>query len=499
MTKEFFETLSEDFSHLLDQPDDYNVSLEIGEEPNIKIFKTHSVILRARCSYFRAALSNEWVRKEDEKFVFKKSNISCTVFEIILRYIYSGKALLEQLEGSEILDLITASDELFLNELFDYSQEYLIEYKAEWVRQNLVHALQVAFRHDACISLQNFCFGLVNENAWALFQSEEFISIDEMVLISLLKRDDFSVEEIDIWNFVINWGIKQTPSILERDISKWTFEDFTLLGTTLRNLIPFIRLYQITSKDFYHRVWPFEKILNKDLKEGLLSFYLTQESPKHGSLPEPRILQKNIDSEIISYNHAALIASWISRNNPQSLSDLYSHLNLTSTYFDTKDLKIIDKGIKVPYRLRLIYRASRDGFNFDSFHKHVDNKGPAVVFIKIGNKYSECIGGYNPVGWYSYGSYIATGDSFIFCLPLNEDGSHQNNHKISRIRPYFIDGAIFDTSNHGACFGYGDIWFGNRERPRYGSCTRVYYENTIRDTENEFYAEEMEVFQVLEN
>ncbi|KAF0528901.1 kelch-like protein 17 [Gigaspora margarita] len=250
-----------------------------------------------------------------------------------------------------------------------------------------------------------------------------------MVLISLLKRDDFSVEEIDIWNFVINWGIKQTPSILERDISKWTFEDFTLLGTTLRNLIPFIRLYQITSKDFYHRVWPFEKILNKDLKEGLLSFYLTQESPKHGSLPEPRILQKNIDSEIISYNHAALIASWISRNNPQSLSDLYSHLNLTSTYFDTKDLKIIDKGIKVPYRLRLIYRASRDG----------------------------------------------------------------------RIRPYFIDGAIFDTSNHGACFGYGDIWFGNRERPRYGSCTRVYYENTIRDTENEFYAEEMEVFQVLEN
>ncbi|CAG8618324.1 6769_t:CDS:2 [Cetraspora pellucida] len=417
---------------------------------------------------------------------------------------YSGKALLGQLEGSEILDLITATDELFLNELFNYSQEYLIEHRVEWLRQNLVHALQVAFRHDGCVSLQNFCLGLVNENAWALFQSEEFISIDEVVLMSLLKRDDFSVEEIDVWNFLINWGIEHTPSILERDISKWTFEDFKLLRTTLCNLLPFVRLFQITSKDFYHKVWPFEKILQEDLKEGLLSFYLTKELPKHVPLLEPRILKKNIDSEIISYNHAALITSWINRKQPQSQFGLYSqNFNLTKsssspTYFDIKDFRIKDKGAHVPYRLRLIYRASRDGFTFDSFHKHVDNKGPAVVFIKIGSNYSECIGGYNPVGWYSYGSYIATGDSFIFYLPLNEDESH-NSHKISRIRPYFIDGAIFDTSNHGACFGYGDIWFGNREKPRYGSCTRVYYENTIRDVEDEFYAEEIEVFQVVEN
>ncbi|CAG8571552.1 15664_t:CDS:2, partial [Dentiscutata heterogama] len=282
---------------------------------------------------------------------------------------------LKQLEGSEILDFIAASDELFLHELFNYSQEYLIEHKAEWVRQNLVHVLQIAFRHDACVSLQNFCFGLVNENAWALFQSEEFISIDEMILISLLKRDDFSVEEIDIWNFVINWGIEHTPSILERDISKWTFEDFTLLGTTLRNLLPLVRLFQITSKDFYHRVWPFEQILHKDLKEELLSFYLTKEPPKHVPLLEPRILQKNIDSEIISYNHAMLIASWINRKNPQSSSGPSFSI---PTYFDIKDFRIKDKGIHVPYRLRLIYRASRDGFTFESFHKHVDNKGPAV-------------------------------------------------------------------------------------------------------------------------
>ncbi|CAB5205528.1 unnamed protein product [Rhizophagus irregularis] len=71
--------------------------------------------------------------------------------------------------------------------------------------------------------------------------------------------------------------------------------------------------------------------------------------------------------------------------------------------------------------------------------------------------------------------------------------------KISKVRPYFIDGAIFDTQFHGPCFGYGDIWFGHKSRPRYGSCTKVYYEQNIRDNEEEFYVEEIEVFQIIEN
>ena len=70
--------------------------------------------------------------------------------------------------------------------------------------------------------------------------------------------------------------------------------------------------------------------------------------------------------------------------------------------------------------------------------------------------------------------------------------------RISRVRPYFIDVAILDTQFNGPCFGYGDIWFGRKSRPRNGSCVRVYYEHTIRDGEEEFFVEEIEVFQVVE-
>jgi len=57
----------------------------VGEEPNIKEFRAHSNILRARSPYFKIALSSDWVKKENDVILFTKPNISPTVFGIILR------------------------------------------------------------------------------------------------------------------------------------------------------------------------------------------------------------------------------------------------------------------------------------------------------------------------------------------------------------------------------------------------------------------------------
>ncbi|CAB4480743.1 unnamed protein product [Rhizophagus irregularis] len=65
-------------------------SIIVGDEKNEKTFQAHSVILRARSPYFKRALSNDWARKEDGSTVFTKPNVSPAVFEIILKYIYSG-------------------------------------------------------------------------------------------------------------------------------------------------------------------------------------------------------------------------------------------------------------------------------------------------------------------------------------------------------------------------------------------------------------------------
>ena len=87
MDFEFHSDLAADLGKLLDDADDYNVEIRVGEEPNVKSFQSHSVILRGRSPYFRTALSSNWARKDGEKFVLKQPNISPTVFEIIHKWV----------------------------------------------------------------------------------------------------------------------------------------------------------------------------------------------------------------------------------------------------------------------------------------------------------------------------------------------------------------------------------------------------------------------------
>ncbi|CAG8701145.1 18710_t:CDS:2, partial [Acaulospora morrowiae] len=106
MRKEFYTTLSQDFSQLLEDADDYNVIIKVGENANTRNFFAHSAILRARSPYFKRALSDQWTVKKDGIISFTKSNISPTVFSLILKYIYSGILDLTEVPGTDCLDLL---------------------------------------------------------------------------------------------------------------------------------------------------------------------------------------------------------------------------------------------------------------------------------------------------------------------------------------------------------------------------------------------------------
>ena len=71
---------------MLIESDFYDTEIKVGaEQDDIRIFNAHSCILKARSSYFKAALSNNWANKsEDGNFLFEKDNISSRTFGIIL-------------------------------------------------------------------------------------------------------------------------------------------------------------------------------------------------------------------------------------------------------------------------------------------------------------------------------------------------------------------------------------------------------------------------------
>ncbi|CAG8667391.1 2670_t:CDS:2, partial [Dentiscutata heterogama] len=74
----FFDDLSKDFSQLLEESDDYDVTIQAGEKSDVKEFNVHSNILRARSPYFKTALSNKWATHKNGVIAFKKPNIAPT-------------------------------------------------------------------------------------------------------------------------------------------------------------------------------------------------------------------------------------------------------------------------------------------------------------------------------------------------------------------------------------------------------------------------------------
>src|SRR5437764_13531507 len=81
----YINKLINDLTKSLSESNFYDVEIKVGVNENIKIFKAHSIILEARSSYFKVALSNNWVKRSDNGIIlFEKENISPKIFELLL-------------------------------------------------------------------------------------------------------------------------------------------------------------------------------------------------------------------------------------------------------------------------------------------------------------------------------------------------------------------------------------------------------------------------------
>uniref|UniRef100_U9TNG6 Serine-enriched protein n=1 Tax=Rhizophagus irregularis (strain DAOM 181602 / DAOM 197198 / MUCL 43194) TaxID=747089 RepID=U9TNG6_RHIID len=417
--------------------EDYDVKIIVGKEPNIEEFKAHSTILSSKSIYFKNALSSRWVKKEDGIIIFYKPNISPLVFEVLIKHIYKGILSVEN-NGINLMDVIIAADELKLLEVYQQLENRFLDNKLNWKPKEIITALQ----HDRFTNLYNFALGIIYRNPIIIFESEDFSKIKEVQLIQLLKSDDLVLKEIKIWKYLIKWGIKNTDSISDDDLTKWTSKNFVGLKNTLRNCIPHIRFFSMSPNEYTKATRHFKDILPDGLDEEVLQYFLDPTSKlSFDVLP---LRGYPFDSNIINAKDAALIASWVHKKR--------------TPYNNYKDL---------PSKFKLIYRASRDGFGINNFHKNCDNKESTVIIIKIRNS-GEIIGGYNPLEWRSikieenetsrllshnqdfYNDYkCKASNSFIFSL------TNQKFPILSRISSK--EEAIIWCKNKGPCFGLQDL------------------------------------------
>ena len=125
---------------------------------------------------------------------------------------------------------MVAADELYLQELVDYLQEYLIENKSKWIEQNFELTHRTSFQSNSLSELQ--------------FKSLDFTSLPEKSLISFIKRDDLQMKETKIWEHVLNWGLEKNPTLLPNPIT-WSDDDFKIMENTLQHCLPLIRFFSL--------------------------------------------------------------------------------------------------------------------------------------------------------------------------------------------------------------------------------------------------------------
>jgi len=110
----------------------------------------------------------------------------------------------------------------------------------------------------------------------------------------------------------------------------------------------------------------------------------------------------------------------------------------------SNSLKIAKKYIAIKSS-KLLYRATRDGWNAGAFHRLCDNKGATVTIAILQD--GRIIGAYSPISWGKTNGYINNSQTFLF----------DSDKKYSTIESAWgrSNYAIYQTNTYGPTFGGG--------------------------------------------
>ncbi|GET65010.1 hypothetical protein GLOIN_2v1782772 [Rhizophagus irregularis DAOM 181602=DAOM 197198] len=460
---------------LLKDDEYYDITIEVGEDPNVKIFRAHTNILCYRSPYLRRTIATNKKNNDNILTHIRLPKISPEIFQIILTYIYGGILSLNEQNVSENLKLLATADQLQLQELIDYLQKYLIENKSVWIKQHFELTHRTSFQSNNLLELQQCCTDIMANSPEQVFSSLDFTSLPEKSLVSLIERNDLKMKEIEVWERVLKWGLAQNPTIVS-DPDTWKDDDFKIMKNTLQHCTPLVRFFSLSPKDFLFKVRPYKKLLDQQFYENLLGSYMNPDSkPSDDNILLPRNIKTNLnlDTKIVNLNIISTISRWI---NNVDYNNEFSYLR--ELYF--------------PYEFKLLLRGSRDGFTPKKFHDLCDGKIGTVTFFKVKGT-DEILGGYNPRNWITAGCYYNIRHSFIFSF---KSKCNLKDAILSNVENayYAIDNRY---RNYGPSFGDLLIWAANESNNYEHILTKKnHFKKKIRD-DGEFSIEDYEVFQII--
>jgi hypothetical protein len=466
---------------------------------------------------------------------------------------------LEEYDASDIIKILKVASELNLEELINYLQSFLIENEINWMEQNFNIVYQTSFEYDSLSNLQNFCTELASNEPEKIFNSLSFCSIPEKLLVSLIQNDHIQVNEIQVWEHILRWGLAQNPE-LSSDPMNLSKEEFNILKDTLHQCIPFIRFYNLTSEEFSDKVLPFKRVLPKELYKDLVKYFLNHNN-KPNDRPRSRYDEfKNIKlepqmSEEFKEGFVTEGAKKITQLKSEPIEDTEEIAQLESTETEeiaqlkpvmaeeTREINQLEHQMAAEYEeIKIERRTSKtndvilggiDSNIITSKHaefitKWIDN---LEITDELTSSYEFKLlicgsrDGFSPQKFHKIcdnksrtltivkvkgSNEILGGYNPVIWKSKSSYGTANNSFIFSFKNDDCIlsrvmneRSAILNNSSYGPSFGNGDLTlFGNNSYDggyyRSGYCRRGSYEKSIRKTGDTFSVEDYEVFQISE-
>ena len=85
MLAQFFPKLSQNYIEILKDDEYYDLTIEVGKDPNVKTFRTHMIILCYRSPFLRRTLASNKKNNDGGLTHIKLPNISPEIFQNILK------------------------------------------------------------------------------------------------------------------------------------------------------------------------------------------------------------------------------------------------------------------------------------------------------------------------------------------------------------------------------------------------------------------------------
>ncbi len=145
----------------------------------------------------------------------------------------------------------------------------------------------------------------------------------------------------------------------------------------------------------------------------------------------------------------------------------------------------------LPIKAELLYRLSRDGNEYKTFHNLCDNKGNTLTIFKLND--GNILGGYTTKDWDNYQNWKQDQNAFLFSLTANIKCTTNSNFSYNAIYcnhdrgPYFNAIRFYSKKMDEAYIYSSDSYYNESNKLYYGK------------NSGHYKCEEVEVYKILIN